>query len=382
MIDLADRSTQEALLGRRVLRVLRATDHRRLRDQRVLITGAGGTIGSALATQIATCEPACLTLFDHSEYNLFQVLRALRATAPSLRVEPVLGDVSKAWSIGHACRLGRPDVVYHAAAYKHVTMTEGAVCAAIECNVIGTVTTLAAAADARARFVLISSDKAAAPTSVMGATKRLAELATVSRAGTAFRPIVVRFGNVLGSSGSVVELMLEQIAGDRAIEITHLDATRFFMTAAEAAALVVKADLLGQSGVTYWLDVGRPVKIADLAMRAMVLANHRVPIEVIGLRPGEKLTEELHDQGLELARTAHPRIHAARQPRFDADAIGRTVRSLRHDVAVGDGRAALEALVAAVPGFDPSASAIAAAASTSVGHALGPVEAIPMHRSA
>jgi FlaA1/EpsC-like NDP-sugar epimerase len=176
--------------------------------------------------------------------------------------------------------------------------------------------------------------------------------------------------------------MLEQIQADRSIEITDLDATRFFMTATEAAALVVKADLLGQSGVTYWLDVGRPVKIADLAMRAMVLANHRVPIEVIGLRPGEKRTEALHDQGLELARTAHPRIHAARQPLFDADLVGRTLRSLRHDVAVGDARAALEALVTAVPGFLPSASAIEAAAGSSVGHALGPVEAVPMHRSA
>lgn len=386
MIDVDDRSTQEALLGRRIVKVLRVTDRRKLRGQRVLITGAGGTIGSALAKQVATCEPAALTLFEQSEYNLFRLERALRRAWPTLAIEPTLGDVSKAWSITNACRLSRPDVVYHAAAYKHVTMTEGAVCAALECNVLGTMTTLNAAADVDARFVLVSSDKAAEPTSVMGATKRLAELATVARATAAFRPIVVRFGNVLGSSGSVLELMLEQIRDGLPIQVTDLEASRFFMTPDEAAALVVKADLLGQTGETYWLDLGQPVKIADLAMRLMVLAARsgfdKVPIDEIGLRPGEKQTENLHDQGLELRRTSHSRVWAARQPAFDRALTARLLRAMRHTIAVGDARAALTALRSAVPDFVPSPEAIEAAASASVGQALTPVASVAIHRSA
>ena len=386
MIELDDRSTQEALLGRRVLKVLRATDRRKLRGQRVLITGAGGTIGSALARQVASCQPTCLTLVDQSEHDLFHVERTLRRAWPSLPLEPILGDVSKGWSISNACRLSQPDVVYHTAAYTHVAMTEGAVCAALECNVLGTAATLRAAAAARARFVLISSDKAADPTSVMGATQRLAELAVVAGASAAFRPIVVRFGDVLGSHGSVLELMLDQIRGGLPIQVADLEASRFFMTSDEAAALVLKADLLGETGETYWLDLGGPVKIVDLAMRALVLAARegfeKVPIEIVGLRPGEKQAECQHEEGMEVRPTSHARVWAARQPAFDRVLTARVLRSMRHDIAVGDARSALAALRSAVPGFEPSPHATEAAAATSVGRALTPVASVAMHRSA
>lgn len=386
MIDLEDRATQQALLGRRVLKVLRVVDRRKLRGQRVLITGAGGTIGSALARQVAACDPARLVLFDHGEYNLFRVERVLARGWPEVAIEPVLGDVAKSWSIANVCQRTRPDVVYHAAAYKHVTMTERDVCGAVEDNVLGTVATLKAARDVDARFVLVSSDKAAAPRSVMGATKRLAELAARVHATGSFDPIAVRFGNVLGSSGSVLELIVEQIRAGEPVHVTDLQATRFFMTAAEAAALVIRADLLGAPGETYWLDMGRPVKIVDLALRVMVLAARAgypsVPIEVIGLRPGEKLVEDLHDQALELSRTSHSRVWAARQPPFDHAQVERALRALRHDVAVGDAGSALAMLESVVPGYRASELAVSLASATSVGHALTSVEPAPIHRIA
>jgi FlaA1/EpsC-like NDP-sugar epimerase len=370
MIDLRSAMTQELLLGRRVQQVLNADDRRAFAGQRVMVTGAGGTVGSELARQISGCRPARLTLFEQSEYNLFRIEQELAEDYPEVELDPVLGDVRRRRSVRAAFSAARPHVVYHAAAYKHVTMTERAVCPAIEANVLGAVTVARAAAELGARMVLISSDKAAQAHSVMGATKRLAELAVLSLAGLTFRPVVVRFGNVLGSSGSVVEVMVERAMRGRPLLVTHPDATRYFMTAQEAVALVMKADLLGQSGETYWLDMGVPIRLRALVQRLVLVMEQSgcpaVPVKVIGLRPGEKLHEELTTHGLEMCRTTHRRIWAARQTRLDAATIRRVLKALRNDIVQNDALSALSDLCAAVPEFQPSEEARRAAAAATV----------------
>lgn len=354
----------QQLMHRPVRRLLTAADRKAFRGRRVLITGAGGSIGSELARQIAACHPGQLTLLDQSELNLFTVERELRARAPEVRLHVVLGDVSRR-AMRHACLSDRPHVIYHAAAYKHVTMLERAVCPAVEANVLGTVSAVDAARDIGARFVLVSSDKAAAPESVMGATKRLAELIVLSRASDVFRPIVIRFGNVLGSSGSVLTIIREAIRRGQPIQLTDPEATRYFMTAGEAVSLVIKADLLARQPETYWLDMGAPVRLGDLAERVLQLEERsgwtRVPIEVIGLRPGEKLREELTTQGLRMCRTNNRRIWVAKQVPANRAAIAKVERRLRARVARHDAAGALAWLAAGVPEFRASAQASALA---------------------
>jgi FlaA1/EpsC-like NDP-sugar epimerase len=204
----------------------------------------------------------------------------------------------------------------------------------------------------------------------MGASKRLAELAVILHASPTFRPVVVRFGNVLGSSGSVVEVMRERLEQNRPLLITDPDATRFFMTAQEAVSLVMKADILGQSGEIYWLDMGDPVRLSALVQRLQALGRSHglkpVPVQVIGLRPGEKLHEELTTHGLELTPTVHRRVWAARQEAFDAGAVRRVLRALREDVDNNDAMSALADLCAAVPEFRPSEEAWKHAAACTV----------------
>lgn len=370
MIDLRNAVTQELLLGRRVQQVLSSEDRRTFAGQRVMVTGAGGSVGSELARQIASCRPAQLTLFEQSEFNLFKIEQELAEDYPEVPLDPVLGDIRRRRSVRAACKAARPHVIYHAAAYKHVTMTERAVCQAIEANVLGALSVARAAASIGARFVLISSDKAAQARSVMGATKRLAELAVLSLACPTFRPVVVRFGNILGSSGSVVEVMIERALRGRPLMVTHPDATRYFMTAQEAVALVMKADLLGRCGETYWLDMGAPVRLLTLVERLLSLMERsgcrRVPIKTVGLRPGEKLHEELTTHGLELCRTTHKRIWAAKQAPFDPGAIRRVLRALRDDIEQNDAMSALSDLCAGVPEYQPSQDAWRAAAAVTV----------------
>lgn len=357
---------QEILLARPIRRLLGSEERERFAGARALVTGAGGSIGSELARQLASCRPARLTLIDQSEHNLFQVERQLREEWPRVPLDPVLADVTRAASMRRILRRSRPQVVFHAAAYKHVTMAERAVCAAAAVNVLGTAAALAAASEVGARFMLISSDKAAAPTSVMGATKRLAELVTIG-ATPSVRASVVRFGNVLGSSGSVVPLMAERIAEGRPIVVTDPAATRYFMTVREAVSLVMKADGLAGGGETFWFDMGQPVVLADLVERLLrVCAAHGlppVPTEIVGLRPGEKLAEELTTHGLVMTRSSDPDIWMADQhpasPELPRGAMGAMVRA----IARGDALGTLRALAAAVPGFEPSAHAWASARS-------------------
>ena len=359
------RHLEEQLLGRPLRAVLTPADQQSLSGQRVLITGAGGSLGSELTRQIATCGPERLVLLDHSEYAVFRIESELRAQHPDLDVEVVLGDVSRRSDMRAVCASLRPHVVYHAAAYKHVTITERSAVPAVRTNVLGTLEAARAAREVGARFVLVSSDKAAEPRSVMGATKRLAEIVALGMASPTFRPIAVRFGNILGSSGSLIEIMERCVRDGCNVPVTHLDATRFFMTASEAVSLVLKADLIGGRADVFWLDMGEPLRIGDLAERFIhcvtPVGQPRVGIDVIGLRPGEKMHEELTTQGLTMRSTSHPRIWSARQRRVAVEAVTAAIRSLRRAVATGDAEAALWAMEQVVEDFTASTAAWTAA---------------------
>ena len=349
-----DRDAEQKLLGRPAESVLTAFDRRALKGRRLLVTGAGGSVGSGLARQLASCAPASLTLVDHAEYNLFRVEHQLRVEYPSLAIHAVLGDVSRRADIRSACLKARPHTVYHAAAYKQVPVTEVSVVAAARTNVLGTAETIRAARDVGARLLLVSSHKAADPRSVMGATKRLAELVAVYQRSRLFRPVVVRFG----SSGSVVEIMANTVRAGRNVPVTDPDATRFFMTAEEAVSLIIKADLMGRGGDVFWLDMGQPLRIGDLAERIINWATPegrpRVGIDIIGLRPGETLREELMTQELEMKATSHPRIWSARQRDVSRTSIQQAVTRLRRACAAGDAAMALETLIKAVPDYEAS----------------------------
>lgn len=366
----------EFLLQRPIRRLLTDADRKAFQGRRVLITGAGGSIGSELARQIAPLGVQRLILLDQSELSLFQVERELSESVPAAPLEPVLADVSRPGTLAQICRAWRPHVVYHAAAYKHVTMAERAVCSTAEANVLGTHHAVDAARDVGARFVLISSDKAATPQSVMGATKRLAEFVVLSRASGTFQPVVVRFGNVLGSSGSVLTIMRERIREGRPIPLTDPDATRYFMSAGEAVSLVMKTELLAKRAETYWLDMGEPVRIGCLADRLLDLERRHgftpVPVETIGLRPGEKLREELTSQGLRMCPTRHRRIWVARQRPADGRSVDSTMRALRRAVSRGDATAALALITREVEDYTPSEQATACASAQSLHARVAP----------
>jgi FlaA1/EpsC-like NDP-sugar epimerase len=357
-----DRDAEQQLLGRPVESVLTAFDRRALKGKRLLVTGAGGNVGSELARQLAACAPASLALVDHAEHNLFRVEHRLRAEHPLLAIHAVLGDVSRRADIRSACLTARPHTVYHAAQYKHVPITEVSVVAAARTNVLGTAETVRAAREVGARLLLVSSDKAADPRSVMGATKRLAELVAVYQRSRLFRPVVVRFGNILGSSGSVVEIRASKVRAEQNVPVTDPSATRFFMTAEEAVSLIIKADLMGRGGDVFWLDMGQPLRIGDLAQRIIDWATpegrSKVGIDVIGLRPGEKLREELTTQGLEMKTTSHARISYARQLDAPRASIQHAVRQLRRACAAGDAALALETIIEAVPDYEASEVAL------------------------
>lgn len=351
------------LLDRPVRQLLGAEDRERYAGRSLLITGAGGSVGSELARQLADCRPSRLTLVDRSELHLFEIVKELADRAPEVEVDAVLADICDAPLLGRVVEAAAPEVVFHAAAYKHVTFMERDVCAAVAVNVLGTANVVAACREAGARLVLISSDKAAAPRSVMGASKRLAELVTLSRARTSprTRPIVVRFGNVAGSSGSLLAVFRDRIRRGLPLQITDPAATRYFMTGDEAVALVMKADVLARRPETYWLDMGAPVPIGAVTERLQALETAAgfppVEVRVVGLGPGEKRFEELTTQGLRMCPTAHPRIWVARQRPSDEAALAGTLSALRQAVAAGDAEAALQNLCAAVADYQPSEDA-------------------------
>ena len=294
----------EDLLGREPVQLDEAGIGDVLRNKTVLITGGGGSIGSELCRQMVRYEPAKLVIVEQSEFNLYSVEQELNGRYPELCVVPLIGDVKDLATLQALFDRERPDIVFHAAAYKHVPMMEDRnAWSAVRNNTLGTYNAaLAAARSGAERFVLISTDKAVNPTNVMGASKRAAELVVSHMAlqHPATRFMAVRFGNVLGSSGSVIPKFKEQIAKGGPITVTHPEITRFFMTIPEASRLVVQAAALGESGRVYVLDMGEPVRIADLARDVIRLSGHSeadIRIVYSGLRPGEKLYEELLADG-------------------------------------------------------------------------------------
>lgn len=281
---------------------------------RVMVTGAGGSIGSELCRQIARCKPKALVLLGHGENSIFSITNELVWQYPHLAIEQVIADVRDPDRLSHVFRSLQPDVVFHAAAHKHVPLMEINVAEAITNNVKGTANLLHVAEAQRVRrFVFISTDKAVNPSSVMGATKRVAELLVQASAERSALPYVaVRFGNVLGSSGSVVPLFREQIARGGPITITHPEVSRYFMTIPEAVQLVLQAGALGQGGEVFVLDMGEPIRIEDLAKDLIKLSGlelgRDLDLVYTGLRPGEKLFEELSVAGESYVRTRHEKI--------------------------------------------------------------------------
>ncbi|BET69327.1 nucleoside-diphosphate sugar epimerase/dehydratase [Opitutales bacterium ASA1] len=319
----------EDLLGREPAELDSAGIDELVRGQTVLVTGAGGSIGSELCRQIAARKPHRLLLLDQSEVQLFQIEQELVGAGHDKILVTLVADVMDAARLYEIFDEHRPEVVFHAAAHKHVFMMERQPGEAVKNNFLGTHRLAQAARQFETRrFVLISTDKAINPTSVMGATKRLAEYAVLgnhSRSDNRTRFMAVRFGNVLGSSGSVIPIFRKQIAAGGPVTVTHPDVTRYFMTIPEAVGLVLQAATMGEGGEVFVLDMGTPMKIADVARQLIHLSGFRpdVDIEVkfVGLRPGEKLYEELQHTGENLAPTSHSRVMRLRGTSLDAGRV-------------------------------------------------------------
>jgi len=312
------------LLGRDPVVLDDAGLHGLLSGKAVMVTGAGGSIGSELCRQIARFNPARLVLFEASEFALYTIEQELKQTFPALNFVCLVGDVRDAERVGEVMQLHQPTVLFHAAAYKHVPLMEQHnAWQAIRNNVLGTWTVARAAQrHGIAKFVMISTDKAVNPTNVMGASKRLAEMvcqALQPSGDTRF--VMVRFGNVLGSTGSVIPKFRAQIAQGGPITVTHPEITRYFMSIPEAAQLVLQAGLMGQGGEIFVLDMGEPVKIVDLAkdlIRLSGFTEDEITIEFSGLRPGEKLYEELLADSEHTLPTPHAKLRIAQARQADA----------------------------------------------------------------
>ncbi|WP_104911965.1 nucleoside-diphosphate sugar epimerase/dehydratase [Pseudomonas sp. LG1D9] len=376
-VDIAD------LLGRDAVPAQGDLLEHCIKGQSVLVTGAGGSIGSELCRQILALRPTTLLLFEHSEFNLYSILSELeqRITRESLpvRLLPILGSVRNQVKLFDVMKTWHVDTVYHAAAYKHVPMVEHNIAEGVLNNVIGTLNTAQAALQAGvSNFVLISTDKAVRPTNVMGSTKRLAEL-TLQALSRELAPVLfgdksnisrvnktrftmVRFGNVLGSSGSVIPLFHKQIKSGGPLTVTHPKITRYFMTIPEAAQLVIQAGSMGQGGDVFVLDMGEPVRIVELAEKMIHLSGLSVrsdknphgdiAIEFTGLRPGEKLYEELLI-GDNVVATQHPMIMSANEDHLDWEILKGKLAELLAAVDADDYSRVRQLLRDTVSGYAP-----------------------------
>ncbi|HOJ52808.1 MAG TPA: nucleoside-diphosphate sugar epimerase/dehydratase [Syntrophales bacterium] len=322
------------LLGREEI----VLDQKRIRQfiegKRVLITGAGGSIGSDLVHQVMNFKPAAMGLLDFSEYNLYRIDLECRRENTGIEIHPFLSDIRQAETVERIFYIFKPHIVFHAAAYKHVPIQEMHPREAIYTNVLGTMNVADAAAQhGTDSFILVSTDKAVRPTNVMGATKRIAEMIIQSMNGkNGTRFMAVRFGNVIGSSGSVIPLFQEQIARGGPVTVTHPEITRFFMSIPEATQLILQAGSMGEGGEIFILDMGRPVRILDIA-RDLIRLNGLVPdkdiaIQFIGLRPGEKLYEELITEGEGISPTSHPKVFVLRGPAPDYATLSSLISDL------------------------------------------------------
>jgi FlaA1/EpsC-like NDP-sugar epimerase len=355
VVDLED------LLGREVVDLDQLVLRQSLSGRRVLVTGAAGSIGREMARQIASYQPAELILVDRNENNLFYLEAEIGASYPLLNLRAAVADVLDRGRLQELFREERPEVVFHAAAYKHVPLMEQNAAEAIKNNVLGTLY-LAEVADAHhvERFIYISTDKAVRPTSVMGATKRLGERLVQSVQGRATRFMAVRFGNVLGSDGSVIPTFRRQIAAGGPVTVTHPEASRYFMTIPEAVHLVLTAGAMGEGGETFLLQMGEPVRIVDLARNMIELSGLRVDEDIAivftGLRPGEKLHEELQSDLEQALPTSNQKIMVLSGTAPLTDEEWRLLRQLEACMTEGRRAEVLGLLRPLVPEYHPAAA--------------------------
>ncbi len=326
------------LLGREQISLDWTAIRKNILGKKILVTGGGGSIGRELCLQICSLNPGSLVVLDQSEYNLYDLERCLRSSYPSVTVGFFLGDICDLVTVENLFNSERPDVVFHAAAYKHVPILERQMRQAIQNNVLGT----KALAECAVRhevenFVLISTDKAVRPSSIMGATKRLAELVCLRMnflSSTKF--ITVRFGNVLNSAGSVVPLFQNQIDKGGPVTVTHKEATRFFMSIPESCQLIMEASAIGNGGDLYVLDMGKPVKITYLAEQMIKLSGYTpgedIQVVFTGLRPGEKIEEELFFEDENLRKTKHDKLLLSDFGHIDIEEIGGIALALQSAV--------------------------------------------------
>ena len=333
----------EDLLGREPVWIDSAQIREVLTGRTVMVTGAGGSIGSELCRQIARFKPGKIVFLEQNEYALYRLQQEFFEAFPDVPFLPLIGDVKDVARVDQVLSDTRPSIIFHAAAYKHVPlMEENNAWQAVLNNVVGThVVASAAVRHSIQRFVLVSTDKAVRPTNVMGATKRLAEMICQglqeSAADTAM--IVVRFGNVLGSAGSVIPKFQEQVARGGPVTVTHPDVTRYFMSIPEASQLVLQAAAMGESGRIYVLDMGKPIRIAELArdiIRLSGFTEETVRIEYTGLRPGEKLFEEVIDAEERLIETPHPKLQIAEARAVPAQQVMTVMQEIAATAAVSD----------------------------------------------
>jgi len=350
------------LLGRDPVKLDETRIGRYLRDKNVLITGAGGSIGSELCRQVCRFLPNSVILFERAESPLYEIDLELKDNFKHIKIIPKLSDILYPDKIEKVFNETRPDVVFHAAAYKHVPMLEYNPWEAINNNVIGTRNVVEASKRHNVeRFVLVSTDKAVRPTNVMGASKRLAELLVQSQNGwgkpdrTKF--MMVRFGNVVGSVGSVVPLFKRQIEKGGPVTVTHPEMTRYFMTIPEACQLILQAGSMGTGGEIFILDMGVPIKIADMAEDLIRLSGFKphedIPIKYIGLRPGEKLKEELITEGEGIVETSHEKIMVLKGQDCDLSILNGKLDRLINLAAMQDKDGIRSALKGMLPEYNP-----------------------------
>jgi len=349
----------EDLLGRTPVQLDEAAIAGLLKDAVILVTGAGGSIGSELCRQIARFQPKAIVGYEISENALHELSLEMADRFPEIDFRPAVGSIQNRKRLAEVMERHRPRIVYHAAAYKHVPMMESHLYEAVENNVFGTLNVALAAREFGAeRFVLISSDKAVRPTNVMGATKRVAELIVKALGNDRTKYVAVRFGNVLGSNGSVIPLFKKQIAARRPVTVTHPDMQRYFMTIGEAVQLVLEASAMGEGGEIFVLDMGQPVRIVDLARNLILLSGLRpgedIRIEFTGVRPGEKLCEELAALEEKTVPTPHDKIRIFTGPGLPADQMARHLEALRRETEARDAEAILRRLQALVTDYQPS----------------------------
>lgn len=322
----------EDLLGRDPVEIDPASVRGAIHQRSVMVTGAAGSIGSELCRQILEHEPSTLVCVDHSETAMFYLERELSQRSAKTALHCHIADAGDCKQMEHIFHSRTPETIFHAAAYKHVPLMEENVSAALQNNIFGLMNLLEmASANHCQGFVLISSDKAVNPSNVMGATKRIGELIIAHRPTNGMRCLSVRFGNVLGSNGSVIPLLQQQLRNHEPLTVTHPDIKRFFMTIREAVSLVLQASVIGEKGDTFVLDMGQPLFVLDLVKTLIRLSGRnesQVPIQFTGLRQGEKLIEELFYENEAVDETSFPKIKRARGPLRDWDSLLRKLEEL------------------------------------------------------